>query len=83
MFFKLQSFTFLDVLNKANLLLGNLKELVEDLEAKNVLFQTKLEKVTMENKTLIIENKKLVISNKHLCNEVNCLREEIKRKSIG
>ena len=71
------------MLNKANLLLVNLKEIIEDLEAKNVVFQTQLEKVTMENKKLTIENKQLNISNKHLCNEVIFLREEIKGKSIG
>ena len=53
--------------NKANLLLVNLKEIIEDLEAKNVLFQTQLEKVTIENKKLTIENKQLVIYNKNIC----------------
>ena len=82
MFFDLHSCSFLDVLNKANLLLVNLKELVEDLQAKNELFETQLEKVTMKNKKLTIENKQLVISNKNLLSEVNCLREEIKGKLI-
>ena len=71
------------MLNKANLLLVNLKEIIEELEAKNVVFQTQLEKLTMKNKKLTIENKQLIISNKHLCSEVNFLREEIKGKSIG
>ena len=71
------------MLNKANLLLVNLKEIIEDLEAKNLIFQNQLEKVTMENKKLITENKHLIISNKHLCSEVNFLREEIKEKFIG
>ena len=69
--------------NKANLLLVNLKDLIEDLEAKNVLFKTQLEKLTMENKELTIENKQLVIYNKNLCCEVNLLKEQIKGKSIG
>ena len=69
--------------NKANLLLVNLKEIIEDLEAKNVLFQTQLEKVTVENKELTIENKQLTIYNKNLCCEVNFLKEEIKEKCIG
>ena len=81
--FNLQSCSFLDVLNKANLLLVNLKEIIEDLEAKNVVFQTQLEKITIENEKLKTENKQLVISNKHLCSEVYFLREEIKGKSIG
>ena len=70
------------MLNKANLLLVNLKEIIEDLEAKNVLFQTQLEKVTVENKKLTIENKQLIVYNKKLCCEVNILKEEIKEKSI-
>ena len=65
------------------MLLVNLKEIIEDLEAKNVVFQTQLEKVTIEIKKLTIENKQQNISNKHLCSEVNFLREEIKGKSIG
>ena len=81
--FNLQSCLFLDVFNKANLLLVNLKEIIEDLEAKNVLFQTQLEKVTVENKKLTIENKQLIVYNKKLCCEVNFLKEEIKGKSIG
>ena len=71
------------MINKANLLLFNLKEIVEDLQAKNMLFQTQLEKVTMENKELTIKNKQLVIYNKNLCCEVNLLKEQIKEKSIG
>ena len=81
--FSLQICFFLDVLNKANLLLVNLKEIIEDLEAKNLIFQNQLEKVTMENKKLTIENKQLNISNKHLCSEVNFLRKEMRGKSIG
>ena len=65
------------------MLLVNLKEIIEDLKAKNMLFQTQLEKVTKENEKLITENKQLVVYNKHLCSEVNFLREEIKGKSIG
>ena len=71
------------MINKANLLLVNLKEIIEDLHAKNSLIQTQLEKETMENKKLTIENKKLIIYNKNLCCEVNLLKEEIKGKSIG
>ena len=71
------------MINKASLLLVNLKEIIEDLEAKNVLFQTQLEKVTVENKKLTIENKQLIVYNKKLCCEVNFLKEEIKGKSIG
>ena len=83
MFFNLQNCLFLDVINKANLHLVNLKEIIEDLQAKNMLFQAQLEKVTMKNKELTIENKQLIIYNKNLCCEVNFLKEEIKGKSIG
>ena len=83
MFFNLQSCLFLDVLNQANLLLVNLKEIIDDLQAKNVQFQTQVEKLKIENNYLTIENKQLVISNKNLFSEVNCLRENIKEKSIG
>ena len=83
MFFDLQSCSFLDVVNKANLLLVNLKEIIEDLQAQNSLIQTQLEKETMENKKLTIENKQLIIYNENLCCEVNFLKEQIKGKSIG
>ena len=74
---------FLDVLNQANLHLVNLKEIIDDLQAKNVQFQTQVEKLKIKNNCLTIENKQLIISNKNLFSEVNCLRENIKEKSIG
>ena len=65
------------------MLLVHLKEIIKDLQAKNVLFQTQLDKVKIENKELTTENKQLIIYNKNLCCEVNLLKEEIKGKSIG
>ena len=62
-----------DVSNQANLLLTNLKEIIEKLQAKNISFQNQLKKLTIENKKLIVSNKKLSI-------EVNCLQENLKSK---
>ena len=83
MFFNSKGCSYLDWLNEANLLLVNLKEIIEDLQAKNSLIQTQLDKVTMKNKKLTIENKQLIVYNKNLCCEVNFLKEQIKGKSIG
>ena len=64
-----------DVSNQANLLLVNLKEIIDKLQAKNTSFQSQV-------KQLIIENKQLIIANKKLCNEVNCLKEGLKSKQF-
>ena len=61
--------------NHANLLLINLKEIIDKLQAKNVSFQNQVKKLTFENKQLIISNKKL-------SNEVNSLKEGSKTKFI-
>ena len=37
----------------------------------------------MKNNKLTIENKQLIIYNENLCCEVNSLKEQIKGKSIG
>ena len=65
----------LDLSNQANLLLVNLKGIVDKLQAKNICFQTQVKKLATENKQLIISNKKLSI-------EVNCLKEDLKTKFI-
>ena len=62
---------FLDVSNQVNLLMTNLKVLVDELQAKTTYFQIQVEK-------LQIENNQLVISNKKLSNKVINLEKEIK-----
>ena len=64
-----------DISNQANLLLTNLKEIIDKLQAKNTSFQNQLKELT-------IENKKLIVSNKKLCIEVNCLKEDLKSKEF-
>ena len=64
-----------DISNQANLLLVNLKEIIDKLQAKNTSFQSQV-------KQLIIENKQLIIANKELCNEVNCLKEGLISKQF-
>ena len=66
---------FLDISNQANLLLVNLKEIIEKLQSDNFYFQTQVE-------NLQIENKQLTISNKKLVNEVNGLKENLKVKKV-
>ena len=66
---------FLDISNQANLLLVNLKDIIEKLQSDNFYFQTQVE-------NLQIENKQLTISNKKLVNEVNGLKENLKVKKI-
>ena len=63
---------FSDVSNQANLLLTNLKVLVDNLQAKTTYFQTLVE-------NLNIEKKQLIISNKNLSKKVNCLKDYIKK----
>ena len=64
-----------DISNQANLLLVNLKEIIDKLQAKNTSFQSQVKQLKSENKQLIIANKKL-------CNEVNCLKEGLKSKQF-
>ena len=63
---------FSDVSNQANLLLTNLKVLVDNLQAKTTYFQTLVE-------NLNIEKKQLIVSNKNLSKKVNCLEDYIKK----
>ena len=62
---------FSDISNQANLLLTNLKVLVESLQTKKTYFQTQVEK-------LQIEKKQLIVSNKKLSNKVISLEDYIK-----
>ena len=55
------------------MLLVDLKEIINKLQAKNINFQNQIKKLTIENKQLIVTNKKLSI-------EVNCLKEDLKSK---
>ena len=64
-----------DISNQANLLLVNLKEIIDKLQAKNTSFQNQVKQLTIKNKQLIISNKKLYI-------EVNCLKEDLKSKQF-
>ena len=64
-------FFFLDISNQANLLLTNLKVLVDNLQAKTTYFQTQVDK-------LQIEKKQLIISNKKLSNKLYSFEKEIK-----
>ena len=64
------------------MLLLNLKEIIEDLQARNVHFQTQVEKLTIENNILASENKQLNTINKNLTTELNSIKEESKQKSI-
>ena len=70
------------MLNQADFLLVNLKEIIEDLQAKNVHFQTQVEKLTVENIKLTCENKQLIISNKNLTGEVKFLKKEFNMKNL-
>ena len=66
---------FSDVSNQANLLLTNLKVLVDNLQAKTTYFQTLVE-------NLKIEKKQLIISNKNLSKKVNCLEDYIEKLKL-
>ena len=57
------------------MLLVNLKEIIDKLQAKNISFQNQVKKLTIENKELIVSNNKLSI-------EVNCLKEDLKSKDF-
>ena len=70
------------MLKQANLLLVNLREIIEDLQAKNVHFQTQVEKLTLEKNKLESKNKQLIILNKSLSSEVKSLKEDLKVKYI-
>ena len=60
---------FSDVSNQADLLLTNLKEIIENLQTQNVYFQGQVE-------NLQVENKNLTVSNINLTNKVKLLEEK-------
>ena len=70
----MKSCLFIDnISNQANFLLVNLKEIIDELQAKNISFQNQVKQLTIENKQLIVSNNKLSI-------EVNCFKEVLKSK---
>ena len=64
---------FTDISNHANILLVNLKEIIDKLQSERNNFKTQVEK-------LQFEKQQLVILNKNLSNIVNCLEETLKTK---
>ena len=62
-----------DVSNQASMLLFNLKEIIDKLQAESNYFKTQVEK-------LQFEKKQLIVSNKNLSNKVDCLEEKLKTK---
>ena len=64
-----------DISNQASLLLVNLKEVIDKLQAKNISFQNQVKK-------LIIESKQLIFTNKKLCSEVKCFKRRFEIKTI-
>ena len=64
---------FTDVSNQTNVLLLNLKEIVEKLQAERNYLKTQVE-------NLQFEKKQLIVSNKNLSNKVDCLEEKLKTK---
>ena len=62
-----------DVSNQASMLLFNLKEIIDKLQAESNYFKTQVEK-------LKFEKKQLIVSNKNLSNKVDCLEEKLKTK---
>ena len=75
MLFEIWRWYFLDVSNKANVLLISLKEIVDKLQSEKAFFKTQVEKLT-------IEKKQLAISNKNLKNRVNMLEKDLKIKAL-
>ena len=68
-------FFIVDVSNQTNLLLNNLKIIVDKLQSEKASFKTQVEK-------LKIEKNQLVTSNRTLKNKVNMLEKELQRKTL-
>ena len=62
-----------DVSNHANVLLTNLKEIVDKLLSENAYYKTQVEK-------LMIEKKQLIVSNKNLTNKVRKFEKDLQKK---
>ena len=63
---------YLDVLIQADILLTNLKSIIDKLQLEKDYFKTQVEK-------LKIEKNKLVISNKNLSNKITILEESLQK----
>ena len=59
--------------NKANVLLMNLKEVIDKLQSEKSYFKTQVENLTTEKKLLNI-------SNKNLTNKISMLENNLQRK---
>ena len=70
---KYLSLNYIDVANQTNLLLNNLKLIVDKLQSEKAYFKTQVEK-------LEIDKKQLIISNKSLTNKVDMLEKHLQRK---
>ena len=59
--------------NQANVLLTNLKEIVDKLLSEKAYYKTQVEK-------LMIEKKQLIVSNKNLTNKVKMFEKDLQKK---
>ena len=59
--------------NQTDLLLMNLKSIINKLQSEKAYFKTQVEKLN-------IEKKQLIISNKNLFNKVNMLEKHLQTK---
>ena len=66
---------FLDVSSQANVLLMNLKQIVDKLQCENTYFKTQVKKLT-------VEKKHLLDLNKNLTNKVGMLEKDMRRKIV-
>ena len=64
---------FLDVSNQTNLLLNNLKLIVDKIQSEKTNLKNQVEK-------LKIEKKQLISSNKNLTNKIDKLENDLQRK---
>ena len=64
---------FLDVSNQTNLLLNNLKLIVDTIQSEKTILKHQVEK-------LKIEKKQLISSNKILSNKIEMLEKDLQRK---
>ena len=68
-------FFIVDVSNQTNLLLNNLKIIVDKLQSEKASFKTQVDK-------LKLENNQLVTSKKNIKNKVSMLEKELQRKTL-
>ena len=68
-------FYILDVSKQTNLLLNNLKVIVDKLQSEKSSFKTQVEKLKMEKN-------QLTISNRNLTKKVNLLEKELQKITL-